>query len=88
MELDINRLIAAALESLPQSGSYQQTAAVEELKIQVKQALLQVTLETNETIEAVEKWARIRRAMLPAAMKTQPLRTFCSDSLGSLPTSL
>lgn len=88
MELDISERVEQQLSDLPEPHTAAQVASVEELKIQTKQALLQVMLETSEALQDVERWASVQRALLPVPLRTQPLSLFCRENADLFQTLL
>ena len=80
MDYDLNQKIEVQIADLPQPQSPLQFATVEELKIQVKQSLLQITLEASEAMQEMDRWASVQRALLPKDLRSQPLRIFCREN--------
>lgn len=80
MEFDINASVEEVLSQFRVSGNELEALAVQELKTQAKQALLQLVLETRETLQAVERWAGVQRALLPEALRHQALHEFCREN--------
>lgn len=80
MEPDINARVDGVLSEFQVPDNELEGLAVQELKTQAKQALLQLVLETREAQQAVERWAGVQRALLPAALRSQALREFCREN--------
>lgn len=80
MEPDINSRVEGVLREFRVPDNELEGLAVQELKIQAKQALLQLVLETREAQQAVERWAGVQRALLPEALRRQALRKFCREN--------
>lgn len=88
MELDISARVEAVLGRFHAPSNELEIVAVQELKTQAKQALLQVALESREAQLAVERWAGVQKASLPESLRRQSLRDFCRQNPHWQPSEL